>query len=173
MSNNAPGSITSMSGEDWKFNPILPTLEVFKLDKRAALPVKQHESDAAWDISAFILTETGRPSKKMLSQKNTVMVPTGLVLKPPPGFFIQVCSRSGLALRGVFVANAPGIVDPDYSGELMILLYNGSYETEWIEHGHRIAQIILTPLQNAAIRETSELPIPSGRGPAGLGSTGV
>jgi dUTP pyrophosphatase len=82
-------------------------------------------------------------------------------------------SRSGLAKNGVFVANAPGIVDPDYSGELIILLYNGSYETHYVAHEHRIAQLILTPIWPCAIGELDILPPPVGRGDRGFGSTGL
>lgn len=147
-------------------------IEIFCLDPRVTLPKRANDSAVGWDIYAHLLTESGRPSKKMLSQKNTVMIPTGLVLRPPEGHFLQICSRSGLATRAVFVANAPGIIDPDYTGELQILLYNGSFETQWVEHGHRIAQLIVAPIVSASLREVLAPFIVSGRGSAGFGSTG-
>src|SRR5437868_1868987 len=85
-------------------------LLVFRKDNRVKMPTKALVGDVGWDIHAFLLTEHERPSKKALGRTETAKVPTGLILKPPPGYFIQVCSRSGLALKSVFVANAPGIV---------------------------------------------------------------
>jgi dUTP pyrophosphatase len=103
------------------------------------------------------------------------MIPTGLVLRPPEGYYIQVCSRSGLAQKSVFVANAPGIIDPDYTGELFVLLHNSGFETQWIEHEHRIAQVILTPIvwTKREVRELKSPPSSNGRGEAGFGSTGL
>lgn len=149
------------------------SIEVFKKDRRAKLPIRGTERSVGFDIHAFLLTESGRPSKKGIGRTETAMIPTGLVLRPPKGFFIQVCSRSGLATKSVFVANSPGVIDPDYSGELFILLHNSGYETFWIEHEHRIAQIILSPILGCEIAEISFEPPPIGRGSAGFGSTGA
>lgn len=147
-------------------------LGVYKLDPRAILPTRSHDA-AGWDIHAFILTESGRPSKKMVSEKNTVKIPTGLVLRPPPGHYLQVCSRSGLAGDSIFVANAPGIIDPDYTGELQILLFNGGYKYHHVEHGHRIAQVLIAPLFRSALQELEIPPVSASRGAAGFGSTGL
>lgn len=146
---------------------------VFRLDKRAKMPIKALDSAIGFDIHAFLLTESGRPSKKAIGRTETVKVPTGLVLRAPSGHFIQVCSRSGLAAKSVFVANAPGIIDPDYTGELFVLLHNSGHETHWIEHEHRIAQIILLPIPCCEVAEEEEAPSGVGRGDAGFGSTGL
>lgn len=170
MSNEEPERIMFCIKED----QILPlSIEVFRKDLRAKLPIRGTSGSVGFDIHAFLLTETGRPSKRMLSRMNTTMIPTGLVLRPPKGYFLQVCSRSGLATKAIFVANSPGIIDPDYTGELMILLFNGGYETQWIEHEHRIAQIVLSKIQPSEITEITSSPEPLGRGLAGFGSTGL
>lgn len=148
-------------------------LQVFRKDSRAKLPLRATPAAVGWDVHAFLLTETGRPSKRAIGKTETAMIPTGLILKPPDGYYIQVCSRSGLATKSVFVANAPGIIDPDYSGELFILLHNSGFETCWIEHEHRIAQIVLFPIIQATTEEISEPPEAHGRGAAGFGSTGA
>jgi dUTP pyrophosphatase len=149
------------------------TMGIFKKDKRARLPCRAHPESIGLDVYAFLLTESGRPTSRAIHQRGVTAVPTGLILRPPPGFYVQCCSRSGLATKGIFVANAPGIIDPDYSGELIILLFNGSFETFYIAHEHRIAQIILTPIPPlCALEELETQPIPVGRGEAGFGSTG-
>jgi dUTP pyrophosphatase len=147
-------------------------MEIFRLDPRAALPTRAHSTDVGWDIRAHILSESGREITTAIHQKGVTAIPTGLVVKPPPGFFVQVCSRSGLAKHGLFVANAPGIVDPSYTGEIIVLLFNGSYETKYVSHGNRIAQLVLTPIVPAQVVELKERPTSTERGDAGFGSSG-
>lgn len=148
-------------------------IEFFRKSSSVKLPERGSLEAVGFDLRAHLLTEKGVPSKRMIPRQNTVAIPTGLVVKPPKGFYVQICSRSGLALRSVFVANAPGIIDPDYTGELMVLLYNGGFETQWIEHDNRIAQMILMPVVPTQLAEMSVAPTNSGRGEAGLGSTGL
>lgn len=74
------------------------------------------------------------------------------------------------------MANAPGIIDPDYTGELIILLANMGHETHYVSHGHRIAQLVLAPIITAELEEDSEPPRQLGagsRGELGFGSTGL
>lgn len=149
-----------------------PAVEIFRKDKRVKLPTRANNNAVGYDIYAFLLTELGRPSKKSIGRTETAKIPTGLIVRAPPGFYLQVCSRSGLAAKGVFIANAPGIIDPDYTGELFILLHNSGYETCWIEHDHRIAQIVLVPIIEAETKEIDVPPSIEGRGDAGFGSTG-
>ena len=100
-------------------------------------------------------------------------IPTGLRFEIPPGHEEQVRPRSGLALRhGVTVANAPGTVDADYRGEVGVVLVNLGRAPFVIEHGSRIAQIVIAPVTAADFEETAALES-TGRGPGGFGSTGV
>lgn len=148
-------------------------IDVYRMDDRAKYPFRAHETDAGWDIFAFLLSEGGRPSKKAIGRTETARIPTGLVVRPPPGYYLQVCSRSGLAAKSVFVANAPGIIDPDYTGELQVLLHNSGYETFWVLHEYRIAQLVLAPLVETSWTTLAEPPLSLfGRGDAGFGSTG-
>jgi dUTP pyrophosphatase len=102
-----------------------------------------------------------------------VAVPTGLVLAVPPGYEVQVRPRSGLALRhGVTVANAPGTIDSDYRGELMVILVNLGNESRVVSRGERIAQLVLAPVAQGTFTESKELPA-SERGAGGFGSTGA
>jgi dUTP pyrophosphatase len=100
-------------------------------------------------------------------------IPTGLVLAVPPGYEVQVRPRSGLALRaGLTVANAPGTVDADYRGELMVIVVNLGSQPCSIKRGDRIAQLVVAPVEKACFVERGELPATQ-RGAGGFGSTGV
>jgi dUTP pyrophosphatase len=148
-----------------------------KLHPLATLPIRGTSNSVGVDIHAMLLTEDNRPNTAIIPPRNTRSIPTGLAVMVPSRdaktiHFIQVCSRSGMALKSIFVANAPGIVDPDYTGEIRVLLYNGGVEAHYVKHGDRIAQLILTttPIYEIRYMET-ELP-QTERGARGFGSTG-
>lgn len=102
-----------------------------------------------------------------------VIVPTGLFIEIPQGFEGQVRSRSGLTLnKGLVVANSPGTIDSDYTGELKVIMLNLSHERLSILHGDRIAQLIIAPYVRIDWLVTDELTA-STRGTAGFGSTGL
>ncbi len=112
-------------------------------------------------------------SEVVLAPMERRAVPTGLVLAVPPGYEVQVRPRSGLALRhGLTVANAPGTVDSDYRGEVMVILVNLGDRPCAVRRGERIAQLVVAPVVRAAFEECADLP-PSARGCGGFGSTGT
>lgn len=119
-----------------------PTIHVRRLDPRARLPERDGEC-IGLDVFAFLLTESGRPTSRAIHQRGVTQVPTGIAVSTDPQYFIQICPRLSLARKGIMIATAPGIIDPDYSGELIIMLYNGSFETHYVAHEHRIAKLIL------------------------------
>lgn len=173
-------SKTSQRGKNVTDRPAQPiggksrAFTVFRKTPSAKLPIRANDHAVGWDVFADLLSESGRPITKACHQRAVTPIPSGLVLRPPEGFYFQCCSRSGLAGRGIFVANAPGIIDPDYTGELIILLFNGSFETQYVQHHHRIAQIVLCPIVSAFCEETQTPPqsSSSGRGEKGFGSSG-
>jgi dUTP pyrophosphatase len=100
------------------------------------------------------------------------LVPTGVAVAIPPGHEGQVRPRSGLALRhGVGMANGPGTVDPDYRGEVGVLLVNWGREAVAIARGDRIAQLVIAPVERADLVLVDELGR-TDRGSGGFGSTG-
>ncbi|HVR64004.1 MAG TPA: dUTP diphosphatase [Polyangia bacterium] len=100
-------------------------------------------------------------------------VPTGLALEIPPGFEGQVRPRSGLAIRaGVTVVNAPGTIDSDYRGEVVVLLVNLGREAHVINPGDRIAQLVIAPVTRVEIAESDSLS-DTLRGAGGFGHTGA
>lgn len=101
-----------------------------------------------------------------------VVVPTGLCVALPPGTELQVRPRSGLAVRhGITVLNAPGTIDADYRGELQVPLINLGEQPFVIQHGDRVAQIVLAPVVQIAWHPVDALD-ETDRGAGGFGSTG-
>jgi dUTP pyrophosphatase len=99
-------------------------------------------------------------------------IPTGLAFEIPPGFEGQVRPRSGLARHfGITVANAPGTIDSDYRGEVLVLLVNLGDQPHTIAPGDRIAQLIIAPVVQGELEEVSALS-ETGRGAGGFGHTG-
>lgn len=100
------------------------------------------------------------------------LVPCGFRMALPPGFEAQVRPRSGLAARhGVTVLNAPGTIDADYRGEVMVILINHGAEPFAIRRGDRIAQMVVAPVVRAQWQVEEELD-ETARAQNGFGSTG-
>lgn len=100
------------------------------------------------------------------------MLSTGLFVAVPSGYEMQVRSRSGLAAKhGVFVLNSPGCIDPDYRGEIKVILHNTSERPYQVEYGERIAQLVLVPVLRIDWAEVNELN-ETERGEGGFGHTG-
>ncbi|MGH7502796.1 MAG: dUTP diphosphatase [Longimicrobiales bacterium] len=100
------------------------------------------------------------------------LVPTGLAIALPAGAEAQIRPRSGLALhRGITIINTPCTIDSDYRGEIRIPLINLDRGTQRIEHGERIAQLLIAHVVRIEWEPAVNLP-PSERGEAGFGSTG-
>ena len=125
---------------------------------------KGHDDDAAWDLHA---TES-----VVVSDGFRRVVKTGVTLELEPDEVALVCSRSGLAAKyGVFVLNAPGVIDAGYKGEVQVILQNLGGHTFWVEEGDRIAQLLILKLPEVA-HLTEVINVGTARGANGLGSTG-
>lgn len=131
------------------------------------LPAYQTKGSAGMDLRAFLKEPI---ELKSLERK---LIPTGLFIEIPPGFEVQIRPRSGLAIKkGLTLINTPGTIDSDYRGELMIPIVNLSSETNRIEDGDRIAQMILS--KHEVIEwGVSQVLSQSERGTAGFGHTGL
>ncbi len=153
-------------------NSEAPVCLIRRLSPRAEMPSRAYSESAAFDLAACILSPAGYPLTWLIAPRTTKLIPTGLAMLPPPGHCILVCSRSGLATRSVFVANAPGVVDPDYTGELRIALYNGGLEPHYVKNGDRVGQALIIPFASCGLREVEDFPRTE-RGEKGFGSTGA
>lgn len=108
-----------------------------------------------------------------LQPGDRALVPTGLRVAIAKGFEMQIRPRSGLALKyGVTLANAPGTIDADYRGPLGVVLINLGQEVFVVEHGARIAQVVVAPVVQASFELVDALD-DTARGAAGFGSTGT
>ena len=101
------------------------------------------------------------------------LVPTGIAMALPANYEGQVRPRSGLAVKfGLTVLNAPGTIDADYRGEIMVPLINLGGEEFVVEHGLRIAQLVVAPFHQADFHVVDDLD-DTARGDGGFGSTGL
>lgn len=101
-----------------------------------------------------------------------LQIRTGWQVEIPSGFCLKILPRSGVSLsHGNYIANAPGLIDPDYRGEILVLVKAPSNHSIIIQRGDRIAQCVLEAVEHMAFQEVQEL-APSGRGARGFGSTG-
>ena len=108
----------------------------------------------------------------VLGPLERALVSTGLYVEIPDGYEIQVRPRSGLAARhGISLVNAPGTIDPDYRGEIKVILVNLSNEPFELRPGERIAQLVVSRFSRIDWEPVDEL-APTDRGEGGFGSTG-
>ena len=137
-----------------------------KLDDRAHAPAYGSADAAGADLYAV----TDIPI--LIPPHQTVVVHTGLAVEIPRGFVGLVCARSGLATRqGLAPANKVGVIDADYRGEVMVALHNHSEQERTVDHGERVAQLVLVPYLTAAYEQADSL-TDTARGAGGFGSTG-
>ena len=136
---------------------------------RSSNPLPQYATagSSGLDIRANLLEPVNlQPLERRL-------IPTGLFIELPNGYEAQVRPRSGLALKqGITCLNSPGTVDADYRGELKIILINLSNTTQQINHGDRIAQLVIAKTEKAELMLSNQLN-ESPRGEGGFGHTGI
>jgi dUTP pyrophosphatase len=139
-------------------------LEVTKVRSEARLPERAYVGDAGLDLAAC--------DEVSLAPGERAIVPTGVAVAIPDGYAGFVQPRSGLAARhGITIVNAPGLIDSGYRGEIQVVLLNTDRkETFTAEAGERIAQLVVLPVPEIALREVDELS-ESERGVRGFGSS--
>lgn len=137
-------------------------------DKSLPLPRYETPQAAGADLRASI----GVHEKMIIKPGQRVLIPTGLAFEIEPGFEVQIRPRSGLSFKtGLMVVNSPGTIDADYRGEVKIIMGNLGKSDEVIEHGDRVAQMVLMPVPQASFEIVEELS-DTDRGAGGFGSTG-
>lgn len=125
----------------------------------------------AQSAGADLLAAVDRPVE--LAPGTFELIPTGVAMALPEGYEAQVRPRSGLAAKhGVTVLNSPGTIDADYRGEVKVILINHGKQPFTIEHGMRIAQLVIAPVTQLHWVETTSLD-ETERGEGGFGSTGI
>lgn len=131
------------------------------------LPAYATSGSAGMDIRAYLKEPVS------LQPLERSLISTGLFIELPEGYEAQIRPRSGMAIRqGITCLNSPGTVDSDYRGELKIILINLSNVVQTINHGDRIAQMVIAKTEKAELILVQEL-TESMRGEGGFGHTGV
>lgn len=151
------------------YYPNVASVEVMRLNANAVIPTRAHGGDAGIDIYAS--------EDVFIRQGETVVVPTGIAMNIPNGFYGKIEDRSSLASMGL--RTGAGVVDAGYLGELGVVIHNlnnisnSSYRGlgYQVNKGQRIAQIVINPVVPAALVEVEELNNTE-RGSRGFGSSG-
>ena len=146
----------------------MTTLKIKRLNENAVLPSRATDHSAGYDLYACV--------------ENPVVVPAGGRVSIPCGIAVEISGaeaagfifgRSGLgAKHGIVPANAVGVIDADYRGEIMVCLANHADVEYTVRQGERIAQLVIMPILTPPIREVEELSR-TVRGIGGFGSTGT
>jgi dUTP pyrophosphatase len=145
-------------------------VQIMRLPHGADLPLPAYQSEHAAGIDLYAGVPTDNPV--VLAPGEHATIPTGITVALPAGTEGQVRPRSGLAAHhGVTVLNAPGTIDADYRGEVMVALINHGVEPFMLKRGMRIAQLVVAPVLRAIVSEAEHLD-ETDRGVGGFGSTG-
>lgn len=146
-------------------------MHIAKASPTATIPRKATEGSAGWDLHADL---GGENNVVRIRPNETVMVSSGIILDIPEGCFAGLYNRSGLSTkRHLMLANNTAVIDSDYTGVIQVPLWNRGTTDVIIEHGDRIAQLIVQPyLWKLELEEVESIEKKGGRGSGGFGSTG-
>lgn len=112
-------------------------------------------------------------NKITLYSDSRVILPTGLRIKPPKGYFIMAVPKSGQSFKkGFTIANSPGTIDHPYTGEMGVIIQNNTNGPIEISHGEKVCQIILMKHETIEFEDVEEFE-QTERGEKGFGSTGI
>ena len=150
-----------------KVNNLLE-IKIKKLNTLAKVPTKGTAGSAGWDLYAAL------PQDVLIKPNETKKISTEISIAIPSSEFVGlIFARSGLSVSfGIAPANAVGVIDSDYRGELVVPLHNYSTKDYFVHHGDRIAQFLLMPVIEFKFAEVQELNNTL-RGANGFGSTGL
>ena len=145
----------------------MESISVKILRQGAILPAYGSAEAAGADLHAYL------EEPVTIQPGQTAFIPTGFAMAVPKGCAGLIYARSGLACkRDLAPANKVGVIDSDYRGEIFVALHNHGAAAQTVEHGERVAQLILMPYLTAAYEETDALS-DTIRGEGGFGSTGT
>jgi len=142
-------------------------VKIVRLKEKASLPVYATAHAAGMDVSACL------DAPVTIEPSSSALIPTGLAIELPEGYEAQLRPRSGLALRHLIsLPNSPATIDADYRGEVGVILINHGREPFTVNHGDRIAQMVVSKVDRVAFEEVDALS-DTERGEGGFGHTGV
>jgi len=142
-------------------------VKIVRLKEKASLPAYATVHAAGMDVSACL------DAPVTVDPSSSALIPTGLAIELPEGYEAQLRPRSGLALRHLIsLPNSPATIDADYRGEVGVILINHGREPFTVNHGDRIAQMVVSKVDRVAFEEVDALS-DTERGEGGFGHTGV
>lgn len=166
----------------------------FKLKEGVDLPKYESKQAVGLDVVANSIIKAFKGDTEIVGEKlekvrtgfeergyiklrpfERILFGTGVFAELPDNIELQVRSRSGMALKkGLFVANQPGTIDPDYRGEIGVIIYNSTPFLNKVEKGDRIAQVVPKEIIRPTAYQVTEEEFDSNteRGEGGFGSTG-
>jgi len=139
-----------------------PTLQVKRVHPDAVLPTRAHDLDLGYDLTAISM-------KKKLTGC-TFLFDTGLQIKPPEGFYIEILPRSSLSKTGYMLSNSVGTIDVGYRGNLLIALTRVDETVAQLVPPFTKVQLVLRKANFYNVREVESLD-ETVRGDGGFGST--
>lgn len=140
------------------------TVKIIRMYDDVILPEYKTSGAVGMDICAY--------EEKYIAPGKIVVLSTGIKIQLPDNIECQVRSRSGLSVNGIIVVNSPGTIDPDYTGEIKVILTNLGNTSYPILKEDRIAQLVFAPIVRVKFNEVKTF-IETERGEGGFGSTGV
>lgn len=148
-------------------------IKVLKIFDDAILPSRATELSAGLDLHAYLHEEENNRDFRILPPGAIALISTGVAIALPSNYEGQVRPRSGLAAKhGITVLNTPGTIDADYRGVIKVILINHGRQAFTINHGDRIAQLVVAPVSYPSVVESDGLEW-TARGSGGFGSTGT
>lgn len=148
------------------------TLKIKKLNEDSLVPYRGSNGAAGYDLFAYSAEGYKDDKQWLVKPGEVVKVHTGIAVAIPENCFIGIYARSGLGIKsGIVPSNCVGVIDSDYRGEIIVALYNHSFNTFEFKKGDRIAQMILHEYKNISMEIVSDLD-ETERGAGGFGSSG-
>ena len=145
-----------------------PYLSIKLLRPGAVVPTRGNPHDVGLDLYALV---EGRENGIRLCAGDRKLIPTGIAIAVPQGYYGRIAPRSGMAVKhGIDVL--AGVVDPGYRGEIFVLLLNTGSEMVWVRNGDRVGQLIIEAAASLAPLVVTDLGA-TVRGASGFGSTGL
>ena len=156
-----------MNEHDFKYEE--PVLKIKRISDNAVIPTRGSKDAAGYDLYCV----ASPISTIQILPGDTVKIHTGIQMEIPDGYVGLLFARSGIAIKkGLRPANAVGVIDSDYRGEIIVALHNDSNTTQCVTLGDRVAQLVLVKSFAPSIKEVIEDLSETERGEGGFGHTG-
>lgn len=143
-------------------------LKIKKISENAVTPTRGSKDAAGFDLYC------AESSIVEILPGSTVKIHTGIQMEIPDGYVGLLFARSGIAIKkGLRPANAVGVIDSDYRGEIIVALHNDSSTAQYVNPGDRVAQLVIVKYFAPSLKEVTEDLSETERGEGGFGSSGV